>query len=171
MKKLNLKMIACLSILVALAVVLKTLGFMIGTNMRISFFAVPLLMAGLIGGITPGLVAAFVADLVYGLFFNSYGYNPIYTISALFWGLSGGILSYSVQKKGKLSWILLIVMVLVTSVLETCNNAVWDLVLYGNGTTMVLMGYKFITILIKLPVMVIVTKILYDRVIKGYLKI
>ncbi len=170
MKKLNLKMIACLSIFVALAVVLKTFGFMLGTNMRISFFAVPLLMAGLIGGVTPGLIAALAADLVYGFFFNSYGFNPVYTISALFWGFAGGILKIYVKSFNKLSWIFLIFIVLITSIFETCNNAIWDIIIYGKGVSLVLMGYKFIVIVIKLPILVVVTKILYDRIIKQLLK-
>ena len=47
MKKNNLKIIACVSIMAALAVVLKSFGIMIGDSMRISFFAVPLMIAGL----------------------------------------------------------------------------------------------------------------------------
>lgn len=166
MKKINLKMLACVSIMIALAVVLKTFGFMIGTNMRISFFAVPLLIAGVLGGFSWGVIAALAADVIYGFFFNSYGFNPIYTISALFWGVSGGILKQYVKTYGKLSWLFISFMVLVTSIMETCNNAMWDVVLYGKEVTMLLMGYKFIVIGIKLPILVGVTKLINDRVVK-----
>ncbi len=166
MKKMNLKIIACISVLVALAVVLKIYSFMIGTNMRISFYAVPLLIAGIIGGFTPGLIAALAADLIYGFFFNSYGYNPIYTVSALFWGAAGGLLNFQFKRKGNLSWLFTIFVVLITSILETSNNAIWDFILYDKGVTMMLMGYKFAVIGIKLPIIVFVTKIINDRVVK-----
>ena len=69
MKNNNLKIIACVSIMAALAVVLKSFGIMIGDSMRISFFAVPLMIAGLIGGFGWGMVAALAADMIYGFFF------------------------------------------------------------------------------------------------------
>ncbi len=166
MKKINLKMIACISILVALAVVLKMFGFMIGTNMRISFFAVPLLIAGILGGFGWGIIAAVTADLVYGFFFNSYGFNPVYTISALFWGFSGGLLKQYIKTYGNLSWIFISFIILFTSIMETCNNAIWDILLYGKEITMILMGYKFIVIGIKLPVLIIVVKVINNRVIR-----
>ncbi|MBQ8293492.1 MAG: folate family ECF transporter S component [Bacilli bacterium] len=166
MKKFDLKAIACVSIMIALAVVLKTFGFMIGTNMRISFYAIPLLVAGIIGGFSWGLVASLAADLIYGLFFNSYGFNPVYTISALLWGFSGGLLKQYIKSYGKLSWFFLGFIVLTASVLETCNNAIWDFALYGRGVTEMLMGYKFIVIGIKLPILISVSKLINDRVLK-----
>lgn len=166
MKKLNMKIIASISVLVALAVVLKMYGFMIGTNMRISFYAIPLLVSGIIGGFAPGIVAALAADLIYGFFFNSYGYNPIYTVSALFWGVAGGLLNLQFKRKGNLSWIFVIIVVLITSLLETSNNAIWDFIIYGSGTTLVLFGYKLAAIGIKLPIIVFITKIINDRVVK-----
>ena len=166
MKKFSLKIIASISVLVALTVVLKMTGFMIGTQMRISFYAVPLLIAGIMGGFGPGLIAGLAADMIYGFFFNSYGYNPIYTVSALLWGAAGGLLNYQVKKTGNMSWFFTICVVLITSILETSNNAIWDFVLYDKGVTMMLMGYKFAVIAVKLPIIVFVVKIINDRVIK-----
>ena len=166
MKKMSLKMIASISVLVALTVVLKTLSFMIGDQMRISFYAIPLLIVGIMGGFVPGIIASIAADMIYGFFFNSYGFNPIYTVSAIFWGLAGGLLNQQVKRAGKLSWILTLIVVLITSLLETSNNAIWDFVLYDRGVTMMLLGYKLIVIVIKLPIIVLVTKIINDRVIR-----
>ena len=159
-------MIASISVLVALTVVLKTLSFMIGDQMRISFYAIPLLIVGIMGGFVPGIIASIAADMIYGFFFNSYGFNPIYTVSAIFWGLAGGLLNQQVKRAGKLSWILTLIVVLITSLLETSNNAIWDFVLYDRGVTMMLLGYKLIVIVIKLPIIVLVTKIINDRVIR-----
>lgn len=166
MKNNKLKIIACISIMAALAVVLKHFGIMIGDSMRISFFAIPLLIAGLIGGVSWGVVAALAADVTYGLFLSSFGFNPIYTISALFWGIAGGFLKIYINRFDKLSWLFLSLIVLVTSLLETSNNALWDFVLYGKELTMVLFGYKLIIIGIKLPIIVLLVKIINDRVLK-----
>lgn len=166
MKNNNLKIIACVSIMAALAVVLKSFGIMIGDSMRISFFAVPLIVAGLIGGFGWGMVAALAADMIYGFFLSTFGFNPIYTISALLWGVVGGFLKFYSKKHGNLSWIFLVVVILISSLLETGNNALWDLVLYGKGMTLTLLGYKLIVIAIKLPIIVVLIKLLNDRVLK-----
>ena len=115
MKNNNLKIIACVSIMAALAVVLKSFGIMIGDSMRISFFAVPLMIAGLIGGFGWGMVAALAADMIYGFFFNPFGFNPIYTISALLWGVVGGVLRVYSKKHNKLPWLFLIGVILIST--------------------------------------------------------
>ena len=166
MKEKNLKIIACISIMAALAVVLKHFGIMIGDSMRISFFAIPLLIAGLIGGISWGLVAALAADVTYGLFLSQFGFNPIYTVSALLWGVAGGVLKIYAKRFNKLSWFFLGIIVLVTSLLETSNNALWDFVLYDKGLTMVLFGYKLIIIAIKFPIIILLVRVINDRVLK-----
>ena len=166
MKKMSLKMIASISVLVALTVVLKTLSFMIGDQMRISFYAIPLLIVGIMGGFVPGIIASIAADMIYGFFFNPFGFNPIYTISALLWGVVGGILKVYSKKHNRLPWLFLTGVILISSLLETSNNALWDFVLYDKGTTLVLFGYKLIAIAIKLPIIVLLIKLLNDRVLK-----
>ena len=75
-------------------------------------------------------------------------------------------MNFQFKRKGNLSWILVTFVILATSLLETSNNALWDLILYSKETTLVLFGYKLVVIGIKLPVIVFVTKIINDRVIK-----
>ena len=96
----------------------------------------------------------------------SFGFNPIYTISALLWGVVGGVLRVYSKKHNKLPWLFLIGVILISSLLETSNNALWDFVLYDKGTTLVLFGYKLIAIAIKLPIIVLLIKLLNDRVLK-----
>ncbi len=169
-KRVNIQMLAILSLLMSLAVVGKMYSFMLGDYLRLSFFAVPLLLAGIIGGLPWGIVVAIGADLLYGFVFNSFGYNPIYTISSMFWGIAGGILATFIKKQNHLGWVVLIITVLVTSFLETGNNAIMNLLLYGEETTLAVLGYRVIAIFIKLPIIAVCIKIIYDRVVCHYQK-
>ena len=76
------------------------------------------------------------------------------------------IFSLEFKKRGKISWFFTICVVLITSLMETTNNALWDFVIYGRGTTIILFGYKLAVIGIKLPIIVLITKVINDRVIK-----
>ena len=91
MQKVLIRNIAISAVLMALGVILKYYSITIPPSLRISFFAVPLILAGLVGGIPYGLITAFGTDLIYGLFLNPYPYNVGFALSALYWGLLGGL--------------------------------------------------------------------------------
>ena len=161
--------IAISSIMMALAAILKVYGIMIGTDMRISFYAIPLILAGLVCGIDYGILAALGADIVYSMF-SGYAFNITYTIGALFWGMLGGILKYYDSRFNRLSIILVVVGVILTSLLETHINLLSNLILYGTETTLALLFYKYLIIIIKIPIICIFTILLYNRVIKKIIK-
>ena len=157
--------IAISSILMALAAILKISGIMIGTDMRLAFYAVPLILAGLVCGVDYGILAALGADLVYSAV-SGYAFNVTYTIGAILWGLLGGILKYQQNKKNKLNLFLVFIGVLIASLLETHINLLSNLILYGKGTTFVLMLYKYLIIIIKLPIITFLVILINERVVK-----
>lgn len=157
------------AILMALGATLKVFGIMITTNMRISFFAIPLILAGLLHGFGFGIVTSIGADLVYSLF-SGYAFNPAFTLSAVYWGILGGAFHYFVKKKGNLPLLIIIVGVFITSMLETHTNLIVTYILYGTGTTMVQLFTKYLILLIKWPLIVLVIKLLYERLFKQLIK-
>lgn len=164
-QKLIRKICLC-AVLMALSAVLKMFGIMITTNMRISFFALPLIQAGVTSGFGYGIVTSIGADLVYSLF-SGYAFNPAFTISAMYWGILGGIFNHYIKKHdGKLPLWFVIVGIFIASILETHTNVLVTLLLYGTGTTIMQLLTKYLVLVIKLPWMVIVVKVLYERVIK-----
>ena len=157
--------IAISSILMALAAILKVYGIMIGTDMRLAFYSIPLILAGLVCGVDYGILAALGADLVYSAV-SGYAFNITYTIGAILWGLLGGIFRYYQAKHCKLNIIVVFIGVLIASLLETHINLLSNLILYGKGTTMVLMLYKYLIIVIKIPIITSLVILLNERVVK-----
>ena len=157
--------IAISSILMALAAILKVYGIMIGTDMRLAFYSIPLILAGLVCGVDYGILAALGADLVYSAV-SGYAFNITYTIGAILWGLLGGIFRYYQAKHYKLNIIVVFIGVLIASLLETHINLLSNLILYGKGTTMILMLYKYLIIVIKIPIITSLVILLNERVVK-----
>lgn len=164
MQRIIIRNIAICAVLMALGAVLKYYGIMITPELRISFFAVPLILSGLIGGIGLGLLTAFGADLIYSMV-SGYPYNFGFALSALYWGILGGIFYIIVKKKNKLPLWIIIVGVFVTSLFETHTNVLMSLVLYGTHTAFVDLLQKYLVLIIKFPLLVGIVKLIYERVI------
>lgn len=58
---------------------------------RYSLEAVPLFLAGLLYGPLPGLLTGFAADFI-GCLFSPFGYNPIFCLPPMLYGLFAGLL-------------------------------------------------------------------------------
>ena len=85
------KTLAYCALLAALSVVLARLfGLMPSQSVRFSIEAVPIFLAGMLFGPLPGALVGFAADAV-GCLFSSYGYNPIFCIPPILYGLFGGL--------------------------------------------------------------------------------
>lgn len=93
------KTLASCALLAAMNVILaRFLGFMPNEGMRISIEAVPTFLAGLLFGPLAGAMVGFAGDFI-GTLFTPYGYNPIYCIPPLLYGLFGGFFAPFLRKK------------------------------------------------------------------------
>ncbi len=80
------------ALLSALSVVLARLVIpMPAADTRFSIEAVPIFLAGMLFGPIPGALVGFCADFV-GCLFSPYGYNPLFCIPPILYGLSAGLL-------------------------------------------------------------------------------
>ena len=78
------------ALLTALSVVLaRVLTLIPAETTRISLEAVPIVLSGLLFGPIPGAVVGFAADLI-GCLFSPYGYNPIFCVPPILYGLCAG---------------------------------------------------------------------------------
>lgn len=164
MKKNLVRNIAICSILMALGAVLKYYGIMITTNLRISFFAIPLILGGLVGGIPLGLLTALGADLLYSII-SGYAFNIGYTISALYYGVLGGLFLLYFNKKQKLPIYIILLGVFAVLVLETHTNLLVTYIIYGSFTAFSEMLVKYLLLIIKLPLISFMVKLIFERVI------
>ena len=71
-----------------------------------------------------------------------------------------------VRRKNKLPILVIIIGIFITSILETHTNVLMSLVLYGTHTALVDLLQKYLVLVIKFPLLVIITKLIYERVIK-----
>ena len=96
------KTMAYCALLAALSVVLARLVVpMPNASTRFSIEAVPIFLAGLLFGPIPGALVGFAADFV-GCLFSAYGYNPIFSIPPILYGLCAGLIRYYVCAKPNL---------------------------------------------------------------------
>lgn len=87
------------ALLTALSVVLaRVLTLIPAETTRISLEAVPIVLAGLLCGALPGALVGFSADLIGGLI-SPFGYNPIFCVPPILYGLLAGLLRRYVLEK------------------------------------------------------------------------
>lgn len=80
------------ALLTALSVILARLLTIIPSEIsRFSLEAVPILLAGLLFGPVPGAAVGFAADFI-GCLFSPFGYNPIFCLPPMLYGLWAGLL-------------------------------------------------------------------------------
>ena len=98
-RSMTTKTLAYCALLAALSVVLARLVIpMPAADTRFSIEAVPIFIAGMLFGPIPGALVGFTADFV-GCLFSPYGYNPIFSVPPILYGLFAGLFRGSLMAK------------------------------------------------------------------------
>ena len=109
--KTSTRTLAYCAMLTALSVVFaRLIGLMPSESVRFSIEAVPIFLAGMLFGPVFGGCVGFAADFV-GCLFSPYGYNPIFCIPPILYGVFAGLLRPLFRKQVSL-WRLAIVWIL-----------------------------------------------------------
>ena len=96
------KTMAYCALLAALSVVLARLfGMMPDESSRFSIEHVPIFLAGMLFGPVPGALVGFTADFV-GCLFSPFGYNPIFGIPPILYGLTAGFFRYFLARNASI---------------------------------------------------------------------
>jgi ECF transporter S component (folate family) len=131
-KIITTKVLANCALLAALSVVLaRLIAVMPNESTRFSIEAIPIFLAGMLFGPIPGAMVGFAADFV-GCLFSGYGYNPIFCVPPILYGLSAGLFRYYLCAKPNLLRITLgwLPPVVLGSVLYQSATLAW---VYGKG--------------------------------------
>lgn len=97
--KTNTRRLAGSALLAAISVVLaRLIAPMPSESTRFSVEAVPIFLAGLLYGPVYGSLVGFSADAV-GCLFSGYGYNPLFCLPPILYGLFGGLLRLVLREK------------------------------------------------------------------------
>ncbi len=95
----NVRTLATCAVLAAVSVVLARLIIpMPDVSTRFSLEAVPMFLAGMFFGPVPGALVGFTADMV-GTLFSCYGYNPLFCVPPILYGLCAGLFRPLLAKK------------------------------------------------------------------------
>lgn len=99
--------LAYCAMLTALSVALARLvGLMPEESSRFSIEAVPIFISGMLFGPLAGGLVGFAADFV-GCLFSPYGFNPIFSVPPILYGLFGGLFQSYLGKKVSIPRLLL----------------------------------------------------------------
>ena len=97
-RKITTKTLTYCAILSAMSVVLaRLMGLMPDAASRFSIEAIPIFLAGMLFGPVPGALVGFVADFV-GCLFSPFGYNPIFALPPILYGLFAGLFRPMLRK-------------------------------------------------------------------------
>ena len=97
--------IAYCAMLTALSVVLaRLIGLMPDQSTRFSIEAVPITLAGLFFGPVPGGLVGFAADFI-GCLFSPFGYNPIFCIPPILYGVFAGLMRPVLRRQFSILWL------------------------------------------------------------------
>ena len=95
----NVRTLVSCALLAAVSVVLARFIIpMPNETTRFSIEAVPIFIAGMLFGPVPGARVGFVADYV-GCLFSGYGYNPLFCVPPILYGLCAGLFRPLLAKK------------------------------------------------------------------------
>ena len=98
-KKMATKTLAYCAMLSAISVALARLaGLMPDESSRFSIEAVPIFLAGMLFGPLAGGLVGFTADFV-GCLFSPFGFNPIFCVPPILYGVFGGVFQKYLGKK------------------------------------------------------------------------
>lgn len=160
MFKMTTKRLAILSILLALGVVFKSV-FSIGDGeFRISFFDIPLFLAGMIAGPFYGGLVALGTDLIYGLCFSPYPFSFIMIFTTIIWGVSGGLF----YKKPYDNLLSLFIVVLATSLITTAINSIYLVIHFGFASMLAKLPLRIVALFCKWPVTTGLINLVYTKV-------
>lgn len=97
-RSMSTRALAYCALLAAISVVLARLIIpMPNASTRFSIEAVPIYLAGMLFGPMAGGLVGFSADLV-GCLFSGYGYNPIFCLPPILYGVFGGLMRHYLGK-------------------------------------------------------------------------
>ena len=154
------KTIAYSAMLTALSVVLARLaGLMPNEFTRYSIEAVPIILSGLFFGPVTGGCVGFAADFI-GCLFSPFGYNPIYCIPPILYGVCAGLLRFWVAAKPSLLRLALSILPAITIGSIAIQSCVLAFMQYGTQNFLKGLIYYLSTRSIQFSIMFVVYTLL-----------
>jgi len=167
-RSMTTKTLVCCALLAALSVVFARLIIpMPNAFTRFSVEAVPIFLSGMLFGPLAGGLVGFSADLV-GCLFSGYGYNPVFCVPPILYGLCAGLFRGFLTKKVSLPRILLAFLPAVVFGSILYQSAALSLVYNSKGSFSASMAYFLSTRSIQFAVTIVIDSILVHLLSKTH---
>ena len=135
--KFTTRMLATMSILIALEVVIARFGTLRPTeSIKISLDFIPIVIAGILYGPVPALIISILADVLGAFLFPVGPFFPGFTVTAALTGLLYGALLHQEQSMPRVA----LAVVLQQGILSLLLNTFWLHILYGMPYVPTLVG-------------------------------
>lgn len=153
--------ITLVAMLVAMAILLKSiLSFETG-SFRFTFYEIPMTFIGLLFGPIIGGIMGFVVDFFH-IMFSPFAFTfNVFTISNMLWGIIPGLLLFG----RPYSRTRLIITLVITGILTFGLNTIGIVQYQGQGAMLATLPYRVAVFFLKLPLQVMVIETIYQRVI------
>ncbi len=157
---LNAKGLTLTSLLVAMAILLKSfLSFETG-SFRFTFYEIPMIFIGALFGPIVGGISGFIVDFLHVLFSPwAFSFN-VFTISNMLWGIIPGLLLFSRNWKKSTLLVTLFISFILTFVLNTIGIVQFQ----GMGAMLATLPYRISVMVIKVPLDMYFILLLHERV-------
>ena len=165
-RSMTTRTLACCALLAALSVVFARLIIpMPNAFTRFSIEAVPIFLAGMLFGPLAGGLVGFSADLV-GCLFSGFGYNPIFCVPPILYGVCAGLFRGLLQKKVTLPRIMLAYLPAIVFGSVLYQSVALSLVYNSKGSFAASMTYFLTTRGIQFAVTLVIDAILVHLLFK-----
>jgi len=163
MKHATTRKIAFGALMIALGIYLKVILKVETGVWRIAVYEIPILLSSLYLGPLWGLLTGIGVDLIY-TYQSPYPFSLLMHISTAMWG-SAGFFIVNREKRFMLKlWIVVIVFMILTTAINTLQLYLWKVDILAD------LMFRLIIMIVKIPVIVYVTNIIWGRVILPRLK-
>jgi ECF transporter S component (folate family) len=155
------------AMLVAMAILLKSvLAFETG-SFRFTFYEIPMVFIGMLFGPLIGGIMGFVVDFFHVLISPfAFTFN-VFTLSNMLWGIVPGLFLF----RKDFTRFRLIVVLLIAGTLSFILNTIGIVQYQGMGAMIATLPYRIAVWMIKIPLQVILIETLYRRVIVSTLEL
>jgi ECF transporter S component (folate family) len=155
---LNAQGVTLSALLVAMAILLKSILVIETGSFRFTFYEIPMVFIGALFGPVMGGILGFVVDFFHVLISPwAFSFN-VFTLSNMLWGIIPGFLLF-----GKFNRSRLFVVLVITGILAFGLNTIGIIQYQGTGAMLATLPYRIGVLVVKIPVDLYFIEVIYKR--------
>lgn len=158
---LTTRQITMVAVLIAMAVVLKSLLSFETGNFRFTFYDIPMMVIGVLFGPIIGGITGVIVDTFHILISPNATTFGIFTLSNMTWAIIPGLFLF----KKELLRSKLLFTIIIASIVAFVFNTIGIYQLFGTGAVIGSLPYRLAVLFVKLPIQFMFIEVIYQRVL------